>query len=460
MKYIPYQYQKDCIEFLDQNKKAALFLDMGLGKTSIVLTHVYNLQLDSFQSRHALIVAPLRVATVTWPMEIEKWDHTRSLSYHVLHGKGRRVDIPRTNITLTNYETLPWLVKYPHLFSRFDYVVFDESTMIKNASSKRWKLAFRMFGACDRITLLTGTPVPNGLEDIWAQVFFLDHGARLGRTKSTFMQTYFMQGGYMNYKYFPLAGARDRIVNKIGDVAKTMKAEDYVQLPKLMLNDITVKLPAKAQVLYDKMEREFFVDLGTAEILAFNAASQSAKLRQCVQGFMYDSETKAHQIHTAKVKALEELIISNPAENFLVAVNFVHEIEMLCRTFAGSRAVYGKTSAKDSSDIITDWNAGNLKLLFAHPASLGHGLNLQSGGRIIVWMGPTWNLEHWHQFNARLHRHGQTKPVIVHTLVADKTIDTVVSQTLRGKDASQETLLRGLVAYQRSKTRITMEDVI
>jgi SNF2 family DNA or RNA helicase len=451
MKFIPKQYQKDCIKFIDDNPKSALFLDMGLGKTVIILTHIHEKLLDCLSIRHALIVAPLRVATVTWPAEIEKWDHTRVLTYHVLHGKGRTVDAPRVNITLTNYETLQWMRKYPHIFNRFDYVVFDESTWLKNHTSKRWQTAFSMFGTRQHIKLLTGTPIPNGLEDIWGQMFWLDHGARLGRTKSTFMQEYFLQGGYMQYKYLPRSGSLQRVTDKVKDIAKTLKAKDYVQLPSILFNDISVKLPSDVMDRYAKFEREFLIQIGGQEIIAFNTATLGMKLRQCVQGFIYDEDKRALRLHDEKIKALEELLKTSPA-NFLVAVNFKAEIEMLRKHFLSYQpmAVYGDTSPQESARAVHAWNSGNLRLLFAHPQSLGHGMNLQQGGFTVVWMGPTWNLEHWLQFNKRLHRMGQTKPVIIHTIVAENTVDSVVSAALKGKDVTQEKLLQGLINYQKS----------
>lgn len=451
MKFTPRKYQEECIKFIDDNPKSALFLDMGMGKSAIILSHITDMILDSLEIKNALIVAPLRVATVTWPAEINKWDHTGVLSYHVLHGKGRRVDAPKVNITTTNYETLPWLIQYPHIFSRFDYIVFDESTWLKNPSSKRWKLAFNMFGACKHIKLLTGTPIPNGLEDLWGQMFWLDHGARLGRTKSTFMQEYFMAGGYMNYKYVPLTGSLQRATDKIKDVAKTLKSEDYLQLPDRLVNEVPIVLPAKAMDIYNKFERDFFIELDGADILAPTAAAKATKLQQCVQGFMYDDIRNAHSIHRAKADALDELIKSKPYDNFLVATNFVHEIETLVSRFPGSSSIYGKTSASASKKCINEWNAGNVKLLFAHPASLSHGLNLQDGGNTIVWMGPTWNLEHWLQFNKRLHRPGQLKNVIIHILTALNTVDRVIARGLNSKDATQESLLNGLVRYQKGK---------
>ena len=449
MKYTPKKYQQDCIRFIDDNPKCALFLDMGLGKTSVVLTHIRDMLLDSFKIKHALIVAPLRVATVTWPAEIEKWDHTKELTYHVLHGKGRTTDAPAVNITLMNYEGLPWLVRHPNLFKKFDYIVFDESTCLKNHTSKRWKLAFSMFGVCKHVKLLTGTPIPNGLEDIWGQVFWLDHGARLGRTKTTFMQEYFNQGGYMNYKYFPRSGSLERVTDKIKDIAKTLKAEDYVQVPKMVFNDVVVSLPAKVMDAYHKFEKEFFINIGGTDVVAFNIATLGNKLRQCVQGFVYDENGIPHHFHGCKMKALEELINSYPHHSFLVASNFVHEIEALSSTFMAP-AVYGKTNARDSRKFIEKWNEGKLPLLIAHPQSLSHGLNLQDGGHTIVWMGPTWNLEHWQQFNARLHRTGQSKPVIVHTIVAKDTVDVLVASALKSKDVAQEKLLSRLIKYQES----------
>ena len=448
MRYQPHNYQVECLEFLRNVDRSALFLEMGLGKSVVVLSHIRDLILDNCEEQTVLVVAPLRVATVTWPAEIEKWDHTKGLSYHVLHGKGRTPIIPNVNIVLTNYETLPWLIEHPQIFSRFNYVVFDESTYLKNSGSKRWKLAFAMFGACKRITLLTGTPIPNGLLDIWAPMFLLDQGQRLGRTITSYRQQYFRQGGYGNYTFLPLSDSTDRVIGKLKDIAKTLKAKDYLKMPKLIFNDVPVKLNDTAMKIYKKLEREFFVDIQGSEIIAFNAASLSNKLRQCVQGFLYDDDRVAKRIHRAKLDALDELMKAYPAEHFLVGVNFVEEIETLKRYFPNSEAIYGKTSAGDSARAIERWNTGQLRTLFAHPASLSHGMNLQTGGRMVVWMGPTWNLEHHQQFNARLHRQGQTKPVVVHTLVGQQTIDQRVAVALRGKDMTQEKLLKGLIQNQ------------
>lgn len=453
MRYIPLLYQVDCKKFLLNAPRSALFLDMGLGKTAITLDYIHDMVLDSCKVQRVLVVAPLRVATITWPDEINKWSHSRQLSYHVLHGKGRIATAPDTNITLTNYETLPWLIKHPHLFSRYEMVIFDESTLLKNAGSNRWKQAFAMFGALDYITLLTGTPQPNGLQDIWAQMYLLDHGSRLGRTKTTFETQYFRAGGYGNYKLFPLKGSTEQVIEKIEDLARTLKTSDYIQLPKLNHNKIVVDLPTDARKGYDKLEKDFFVDLGSDTVIAFNAASLSAKLRQYTQGFLYREDGTAIRVHTAKADAIEELLATHPNENFLVAVNFVDEIEYLTNRFKGAESIYGKTNATQSANTISKWNSGKLRLLFAHPASIGHGLNLQSGGRMVVWTSAPWNLEHWLQFNKRLHRRGQAKPVFIHTIIARNTIDELVFGVLRGKDSAQNKLIEGLIEYRNKRTR-------
>jgi len=309
-----------------------------------------------------------------------------------------------------------------------------------------------MFSVLERITLLTGTPIPNGLMDMWGQMYLLDHGERLGRTKSGYEREYFMNTGYNGYTLKPYAGSMRKVIDKVEDVAKTLKTEDYISLPPMIYNRVDVALPEDVMATYKKLEKNFFMSIDGEDVVAFNAASLATKLRQSVQGFIYDEEGVAHPIHTAKRDALNELVCSNPAEHFLIAVDFIYEAGVLGDIYKNSEVINSNTPAGKSTEIIKSWNEGKLKILFAHPASLSHGLNLQTGGRMVIWMGPTWNLEHWLQFNKRLHRSGQSRPVIVHTLIGKDTIDERVFAALRGKDVNQNKLIEGIIEHQKRGT--------
>jgi len=451
MKFCPHKYQKDCIDFVIRNPKCNLFLEMGLGKSAICLSAIRDLLFDSIEVHKVLIVAPLRVATVSWPAEIQKWDLFKDFSYYVLYGPNRTEEPIEADIIITTYETLEHIKRNPLCVQGVDMVIFDESTYIKNEQSHRWQRAFSVLGLVERTVMLTGTPMPNGLADMWAPMYMLDYGKRLGVTRSIYRDLYFDMGGYNGRKYIPRKGAVDRVMDKIKDISKTLKAKDYLDLPELIINKVPVKLGVGIRIVYADVEKKFFTRIADKIIKADSAAAKSMKLRQLTQGFIYDEHKEAYKIGGVdKINALKEIQSAYPNENKIIVSNFVHEVESLSKLFVGA-SIYGPTSTQEGKERIEQWNKGNLKNLIVYPGSVAHGINLQDGGRMIIWMGPTWNLEHWLQMNARLHRQGQTKPVIVHVLVATETVEEVIFQGLKGKFLNQEALLNGLIAYWENR---------
>ena len=452
VEYNPRQYQNRMTQFVKSRNCCGLFAEMGLGKTVTTLTAIDDLINDEFKVSRVLILAPLRVALLTWPEEIEKWNHTRRLTYSVIYGDDRVVGLNTdTDIHLMSYSTLPWLVDYLTTHRRlpytYDMVIYDESTYVKNKASKRWTICNALFYDVPRRVILTGTPTPNGLHDLWGQIFHLDHGQSLGASLTDYRRVYFLRNGH---KYHPLKNAKTEISQRLAHLVMPMKAEDYLQLPPFTDNRIKCLLDEENAARYSELEREFFIEIAGTETTAFDAASLSAKLRQFVQGFLYDDTGGISWAHRLKIEALQD-IVDNTDENILVAVQFKADVAMIRNQFGNVPAIYGESGTKEDIINIGKWNRGELKMLVAHPASLAHGVNLQSGGHTIVWYGIPWNLEHYSQFNARLYRQGQTRPVIAHHLIMARTIDEVVINVLRGKERTQEVFMRDVQAYRKQK---------
>lgn len=431
-------YQRRAIEFIRQNPKAALWIDMGLGKTVTTLTALVDLLRDG-RVRQVLVIAPLRVAQHTWPAEVREWEHLQELEINVAAGlspKARQEAVESgAPITVINREQVPWLVDHFGQAWPFDAVVIDESSSFKSHASKRWKAMRKVLGKIDRMVQLTGTPAPNSLLELWPQMYLLDGGKRLENTRGKFLQKYCRQVGNPMWAQWEVRGDRTEVIYKrVADVVLRMLASDFLKMPKRVDSTITVKLPPSAMKAYRQMEKEFLLSVDKGEIMAANAAVQINKLLQVSNGSVYDADRDWHEIHKLKIDALEE-IVEAANEPILVAYNFKSDLERLRDRFPFAEVL------TTDPQVIEDWNAGNIKMLLAHPASAGHGLNLQRGGSVIAWFGLSWSLELYEQFNARLHRQGQKKPVRIYHILADTAADKAVYDAIKSKSVNQKALL-------------------
>ena len=455
MIYRPHAYQQHCIEQILKINKLGLFLDMGLGKTGITLTAIRQLMYDRFQVRKVLIIAPKKVAEGTWQREKDKWDHTKILRIStVLGSTAKRIRALNTpaDIYIINRENVCWLVDHYRNDWPFDMVVIDESSSFKSHSAKRFKAMAAMSQRITRIVELTGTPSPNGLEDLWAQIYLLDGGERLEKRYTHFRERYFQPdkrgADGMIYSYKAKQGTEQSILERISDICISMKAEDYLQLPDVTYHQIPVVLDAKAEKAYHEMEREMVLELpeDAEEISVTSAAALSNKLLQLANGAVYDENRGIHEIHGCKVEAFLELVESLRGKPALVFYNFQHDKMRILAALEKSKLVVREL--KDPADE-DDWNAGKIDILLAHPASCAYGLNLQQGGNHVIWFGLTWNYELYTQANARLHRQGQMEKVIIHLLVCSGTRDEDVLQALERKEDVQEWVLQSLKARIR-----------
>ena len=444
MKYKPHEYQVYATEYILNHPIAAVLLDMGLGKSVITLTAIFDLTLDSFLVRKVLVIAPLRVARDTWPAEIEKWDHLKGLSYSVAVGTEKeRIDALKKQSTLyiINRENVDWLVHKSGIPFHFDMVVIDELSSFKSYGAKRFKSLLKVRPSVNRIVGLTGTPSSNGLMDLWAEFRILDLGQRLGRYITHYRNTYFTpdkRNAQVIFSYKALPGAEDKIYKQISDITISMKSIDYLKMPECIVNEVSVSLNEKEWNIYSKFKDEMVTKLGDEEIDAVNAAVLSGKLLQMANGAVYDSENKTHIIHDKKLDALEDLIEGANGKPVLVAYWFKHDLERIKNRFSVRQI-------KASKDI-EDWNDGNIPIAVIHPASAGHGLNLQSGGSTLIWFGLTWSLELYQQTNARLYRQGQNETVIIHHILTKGTIDEDVMTTLTRKEETQASLIDAVKA--------------
>lgn len=443
MKYEAHAYQEYATQRIIDTPKVGLFLDMGLGKTVSTLTAVEELIHDRFAVRKCLVIAPLRVAKMTWTDEAAKWDHLHLRISRVLGSETERKRALSTDadVYTINRENVPWLVK---LYGRrwpFDMVVVDESSSFKNHRAKRFRALRQVLGLIDRLVLLTGTPSPRSLMDLWAQMYLLDQGARLGKTIGAYRDAYFKPGkrnGYVVYDWILRDGADEVIYRHIGDVCVSMTADDWLTLPERVTNRVEVELPPAARRTYDQLLRDFVAEIDGNEVTAANAAVLTGKLLQVANGAVYDEDGAVREVHRAKLDALAE-IREECSEPMIVFYWFQHDMERLQKAFPDARFL--ETEADMAA-----WNRGEIPMLLLHPASAGHGLNLQEGGHVIVWYGLTWSLELYQQANARLYRQGQTKPVIVHHLVAKNTMDGRVLNALAGKSTGQDALIAAVKA--------------
>ena len=430
-----HHYQNSALNVVLNKKKCALFLDMGLGKTTTTLTAIHDLYYN-FAVERILIIAPLKVANNVWHKEAQKWEHLQELDIAIATGSvNERLSAINSNktITLINKENVPWLIEKCKW--KWDMVVIDESSSFKSARAKRFRALKKVMKYIRSIVLLSGTPSPNGMMDLWSQMYLIDQGERLGRTITNYRQRFFVPDGYMGYNYKLKPGAKEQIMELIKDVCVTMTAEDYLELPECINVNEFIELPDKAKQQYKELEKEFIISLDDIDIESPSKAALGNKLLQICNGSVYDAERNVHEIHNEKIERLKEIIEDNPGENFLVAYNYKHDLEKLQKAFP--KAVKLETAKQED-----DWNKGKIKILLAHPASAGHGLNLQYGGNIIVWYGLTWNLEYYQQFNKRLHRQGQKNIVRNIHLIAKGCLDEkVLFFALSGKAKTQKDLI-------------------
>ena len=442
MQYKPHPYQERAYEWIVEHERCGLFLSMGLGKTVVTLTAISDLR-DSLDVEKVLVIAPKRVAEDTWSREAEKWDHLRHLRISKILGdaKKRQAALKEdADIYVVNRENVVWLIKTMRRFD-FDTVVIDELSSFKSPQAQRFKALRKVISGCRRVIGLTGTPAANGYTDLWSEIYLLDRGERLGRTIGMYRSAYFRNVSRdMSYAiWVEYPGAREQINSRLSDICMSMKAEDYLQMPERIENEVVVKLSPSELKAYRQMEETQLLQLDTGEdVAAFSAAAVMGKLLQMANGFVYDADRTAHEIHEKKLDALEEIISVNPGQSVLVFYNFQADREALLGRFPKARIL-------DTSQDIADWNAGKVPLVIAHPASIGHGLNIQEGGHIIVWYGLTWSLELYQQANARLYRQGQmSKTVIIHHLIAEGTVDEQVMKALKEKDVTQAALMKAL----------------
>lgn len=446
MKFRPHPYQSYCISRILDTPAIGLYLDMGLGKTVITLTAVCDLIYNRFTVRRCLIIAPKKVAEATWNLEAEKWEHLKQLRFSKILGTQQqriRAACAAADIYIVNRENVVWLVDYFRNDWPFDMVVIDESSSFKNARAKRFKSLTWIRPHVSRVVELTGTPAPNSLVDLWAQLYLLDGGLRLGKTITGFRERYFSantHGGHFT-TYEAKTDAQDSIQRKIGDICISMKSEDYLQLPELVYDVIPVQLDQKAAKAYTELEREMLLQIDETVIDAGTAAVLSNKLLQLCNGAVYDSTGATRKLHDCKLEAFAELIERLNGQSALVFYNFQHDRDRLlelCDKLKLKARVMKKPEDAEA------WNRRELDILLAHPASAAYGLNLQHGGNHVVWFGLNWSLELFQQANKRLHRQGQKSTVFVHELVITDSRDMDVIAALEDKDATQNTLIESL----------------
>lgn len=445
MNFSPHNYQAFAINYIETHPIVAVLLDMGLGKTVISLTAIADLLFDSFEAHRILVVAPLRVARDTWPAEIAKWEHLQHLTYAVCVGtpKERRAALMAgADITIINRENLGWLIDSSGFDFDYDMVVIDELSSFKNHKSKRFQSLMKVRSKVKRIIGLTGTPSSNGLMDLWAEFKLLDFGERLGRFITHYRNNYFIpdkRNGEIIYSYKPMAYAEDAIYRRISDITISMKSTDHLQMPELITSQYEVQLSAEEEKRYEELKADFILELPEGEITAANAASLTGKLSQLANGAIYDDDGNIIEFHDRKLDALEDLIEAANGKPLLVAYWFKHDLQRIKKRF-------DVREIKSSKDI-TDWNNGDIPVAVIHPASAGHGLNLQAGGSTLIWFGLTWSLELYQQTNARLWRQGQTSgTVVIEHIITKGTIDERILKALSLKEVTQNALIDAVKA--------------
>lgn len=448
MKYNPHSYQSYASRFVENHNESALLLDCGLGKTIITLTALNNLLFDSFDVSKVLVIAPLRVARTTWKDEIEKWDHLKNLKYSIVVGSvDERIKALKANadIYIINRENVQWLVEESHQRFIFDMIVIDELSSFKNGKSKRFQSLMKVRPLAKRIVGLTGTPASNGLMDLWSEYKILDYGKRLGRFITHYRNEYFTpdkRNGAIVYSYKPLPFAEEAIYDKISDITISMTSTDYLDMPDLIKNEVKVKMSDNEKSVYEGMKNDLVLSLEDEDISASSAGVLSNKLSQMANGAIYTDERKVIEIHNRKLDALEDLIEASYGKPVLVAYWFKHDLERIIKRLKELKINYEEIKTEAS---IKRWNEGKVTVGLIHPASAGHGLNLQSGGSTLIWFGPTWSLELYEQTNARLYRQGQkSKTVVIEHIITEGTIDEEILKALERKDCIQSSLINAV----------------
>ena len=449
-----YQYQRDCAQHIIDNERCALFVDMGLGKTVSTLTALEFLIYQDLDVNKVLIIAPKRVIETVWSQEATKWEHTRRFTFSTITGTAtQRTDAIKreADIYLISRDNVMWLCQnFAKELRTFDALIIDELSSFKNPSSKRFKELRKVIRNFKRVVGLTGTPAPNGLIDLWAQIYLLDQGERLGKTLTAYRNTYFdpdARNGAIVYSYRPKKGSDAIIQSKLSDIVISMKTEDYLQLPDVVYIDVPIALDSAMQKQYDEFERDQVLSLDDT-VNAANAAALTNKLLQFANGAIYNEERNVIHLHDEKIEAIKDIVESEEG-NVLIAYAYEHDLTRLQEALK----VY-KPQTINSPSAIERWNNGEIKVLLAHPASAGHGLNLQQGGSLVVWFGLTWSLELYQQFNKRLHRQGQKCAVRIMHLVTKGTMDERVCMVLEGKDATQNSLIEALKARMREVSNL------
>lgn len=447
MKYDPHDYQKYSARFIVDNPVSAIFLSCGLGKTVITLTAIEELMHDRFEVRKVLVIAPLRVGLGTWPQEIEKWDHLKGLTYSVAIGteiERKTALMAKADICIINRENVEWLVK--NCAFDFDMVVIDELSSFKSGQTKRFKSLLKVRPKIKRIVGLTGTPSSNGLMDLWAEYRLLDMGKRLGRYIGQYRRDFFIpdkRNQQIIFSYKPVAGAEECIYKLISDITISMKSVDYLKMPECVMNEVGVSMNEDEEAKYETLRKEMVLSLDGTDIDAINAAALSNKLLQMANGAVYDEDGKAVTIHDKKLDAIEDLIEGANGKPVLIAYWFKHDLERISERLNARHITFAKI---DGNESIRKWNDGEIPVALIHPASAGHGLNLQTGGSTLIWFGLTWSLELYQQTNARLWRQGQKQTVVIHHIISKGTIDENVMKALEKKDKTQSALIDAVKA--------------
>nr|WP_302450514.1 DEAD/DEAH box helicase [Enterocloster clostridioformis] len=448
MKFIPHDYQRYCINRMITDPALGLFLDMGLGKTVITLTAVNDLRYNRFEVGKTLVIAPKKVAEDTWTREAGKWDHLKLLRIiPVLGSREKRIKALNTpgDVYVLSRDNVQWLVDHYRNAWPFDTVIIDELSSFKNPQAKRFKSLCLVRNHIRRIYGLTGTPAPNGLLDLWSQIYLLDQGQRLGTRIGQYRDEYFSPASRNRdtiFSYVPLPGADQAIQQQIADICISLQAKDYLQLPERIDNIIHVRLNAKEQAAYEKFEREMLLEVDEATLDAGSAAVLSGKLLQFCNGAVYDNDKNAVEVHGEKLEAFKEIAEGSQGKPILVFYNFQHDKSRIIKCLPKGLRV----AELKGPGVISQWNERKIDVLLAHPASAAYGLNLQAGGNIIVWFGLNWSLELYQQANARLHRQGQTDNVIIHHLIVSGCMDEDVMAALQNKQVTQDSLLTALKA--------------
>lgn len=446
MNFVPHDYQKYCIDRIISDSSLGLFLDMGLGKTVITLTAVNELIYNRFEVGKVLVIAPKKVAETTWTNEAQKWEHLHNLRISRVIGtltqRVRALNTP-ADVYVINRENVPWLVEYDRNSWRFDMVVIDELSSFKSSKAQRFRSLCYVRQHIKRLVGLTGTPASNRLTDLWAQIYLLDEGERLGKKITHFRAKYCdcnTHGGHFS-TYAMKPGAEESIRSAISDICISMKAEDYLQLPECTVVDVPVYMDKRTEKRYEEFEREMLLQIDENTLDAGTAAVLSGKLMQFANGAVYDENKNAVEVHSGKLDTLSELVEGLNGQHALIFYNFRHDLERILQHFEKSPLVIRELKTDQDQ---ADWNAGKIDLLLAHPASAGYGLNLQQGGHHVIWFGLNWSLELYEQANKRLHRQGQQERVIIHRLITQNTRDVDVADALAGKQDVQNALLEAL----------------